>query len=72
MNRAVVILGQSGGQLAHALQSEWDRVGNLILHGDPALPLGGGLLRPEPEPRPLPPATMTRQQRRYLARKGNR
>lgn len=29
-----------------------------------------GLLPRKPEPTPLPPSTMTRQQRRYLARKG--
>lgn len=29
-----------------------------------------GLLTRKPEPTPLPPPTMTRQQRRYLARKG--
>jgi len=49
-----------------------------FLFGDPlSRPINSGLLplvgRTEPArkpPRPLPPPTMTRQQRRYLARKG--
>lgn len=82
---ALTIFGQSGGQVIDTLARESNRewFGSLDLvkaddwsgsdigrYIDEAYAGSDGLLTRKPEPKPLPPSTMTRQQRRYLARKG--
>lgn len=56
------------------LDPSWGRhllgLDDWIMHGIPGRDNESGLLTRKPEPKPLPPSTMTRQQRRYLARKG--
>lgn len=79
--RSVVMLGQSQGQLVDVLSlptfdeleasPTWQTVNNMLMDGD-GNDWPGGLFGGDRPSRPLPPPTMTRQQRRHNARKGNR